>query len=1584
MIYHGGNILIIKNSTVLAIFIIGLLAIGIASAADNSTNDVTSVENTIDDRVSVEDAGIGTDDSAVADDSENGILSSSLNDDGSNDTQINKIGSADVKAVEKNDDEILQADETANVLYVNGSVETSGNGSMEHPFKTLAEAIGAAQAGYTIKIAPGEYTGSNNTNLQINNPLNFERYGDGEAIFDAHNSNRIWTVNATSININGLTFKNGKEYKGAAIKFERALSDSFINVTAINNNATCEDNQCGAIYFNGALTNVTVTGNFINNTARSGSFYSGGAAIYFNGALTNVTVSGNFLYNTFMGGYRYNMEGGGAIFFFADVVNSNINASFINNTAFGNGGAIYVYGNFKNSNIKSTFINNTIPDVNMGGGGAAIYFYKNIENSIINSTFINNSARSGGATYFNNKLTNVTLTGRFIDNTAFAGNNYEGGGANYFYGVLDNVNISGDFIDNTITNHGNYVGGGVNYFRGESNNVAISGNFIKNYAPSGGVNYFNGPSANISLSGNYRSNTANFGSASFFYSSVTGADISGVFIGNDANNIIYISDPDSGNIIIHDSVVFDRAPFWRIIMDSSESAQIIDNWFGNTANDYNTPKQAAYYLDNWLFLNATANSYKIGVDEISGVTFKLQSYNKNGSISEYNSSKICIKLDLSQQLGEINQSACLLDEEISYTAKQKGDANVTAKFETASYTINFINIWGTLVVINNIDPGIFNTTATAVNYTVKFESEITGFAINKTDGTAVVYNNNIEELNDELFKLDIGNYTITLFAAKDGEVYNATGAFTVCRASSSIIISPIADVVYGENSVINFTVVNSTQVSWEIIDLNTSIMVDNGTGLDNISNAYAVGRYSITVTNALGYRYNASSATMNFTVIKADSIVNIEDIGPVSYGNDVVVGFNVTHPSVVTYVVEKDGNTVENGTIADVFDDLVLNVKDVGDYTVTIANAGNESYNGDVKSKEFSIVKAKVTVNVVAEPVIYGNNVIVNVTGSVAGEYSVTVNGITKNAVVSSPGEFASLEFGKFAANKAGYSIFANYTETDNYTGIANTTEIAIVNKAASLITIDDIATVVYGNDVTVRFGVENRSSVTYLVEKDGKKIILESAATDVLVLADLDAGDYVITISNAETENYSADIKSKEFRVDKIDVAVYVAADSISYGSNVIVNVTGDVAGEYSVTVNGITKQATVTVPGVFVSVDFGILPANETGHVISANYIETANYAGIANTTEKVIVKKAESLVNISSIDTVVYGGNVTVRFEITNLTEVSYTVKTDDGSIVVENVTIADAGADLVISGIGAGDYVVIIINAENVNYTSSSAESQFKVLKADLTIEPDVTSPRVADGQINATFTLPAGIDGTVTVSVDGVNVSLANVSNVYTAVLPGLAFGNHTVTVNLVGDSNYNDAVGNVTFNVKFGSKIVISDIVATAGKTITANVIIDGVDATGSVNFSVNGKDYKFDVIKGKATVKLPGLAAGKYGYVITYSGDGKYSSSSKTGSLTVKKPATKTTLTLKKVKVKRSAKKLTIQATLKINGKGVKSKVIKFKFNKKTYKARTNSKGVAKITVKKSVLKKLKKGKKVTYTASYGKKKKKVTVKVK
>ena len=57
-----------------------------------------------------------------------------------------------------------------------------------------------------------------------------------------------------------------------------------------------------------------------------------------------------------------------------------------------------------------------------------------------------------------------------------------------------------------------------------------------------------------------------------------------------------------------------------------------------------------------------------------------------------------------------------------------------------------------------------------------------------------------------------------------------------------------------------------------------------------------------------------------------------------------------------------------------------------------------------------------------------------------------------------------------------------------------------------------------------------------------------------------------------------------------------------------------------------------------------------------------------------------------------------------------------------------------------------------------------------------------------------------------------------------------------------------------------------------------------------------------------------------------------------------------------------------------KIDGKFYKNQKITFKFNNKTYIVKTDSKGVAKVTIKQSVLKKLAVGQKVTLEATYKK----------
>ena len=123
----------------------------------------------------------------------------------------------------------------------------------------------------------------------------------------------------------------------------------------------------------------------------------------------------------------------------------------------------------------------------------------------------------------------------------------------------------------------------------------------------------------------------------------------------------------------------------------------------------------------------------------------------------------------------------------------------------------------------------------------------------------------------------------------------------------------------------------------------------------------------------------------------------------------------------------------------------------------------------------------------------------------------------------------------------------------------------------------------------------------------------------------------------------------------------------------------------------------------------------------------------------------------------------------------------------------------------------------------------------------------------------------------------------------------------------------------------------------------------------------------------GYAILKIPNtITPGKYTITATYFGQ------TVKNSLVVKQ-----VLKLSKVTVKRSAKKVILKATLKQGSKALKYKKVVFKFKGKKYTAKTNKKGLAKVTIKKSVLKKLKAGKKVTYQVTYLKDTVKRSVKV-
>ena len=332
---------------------------------------------------------------------------------------------------------------------------------------------------------------------------------------------------------------------------------------------------------------------------------------------------------------------------------------------------------------------------------------------------------------------------------------------------------------------------------------------------------------------------------------------------------------------------------------------------------------------------------------------------------------------------------------------------------------------------------------------------------------------------------------------------------------------------------------------------------------------------------------------------------------------------------------------------------------------------------------------------------------------------------------------------------------------------------------------------------------------------------------------------------------------------------------------------------------------------------------------------------------------------------------------------------------------------------LTDLAGGDYPYTITYSGDVKYPSFSDEGILKVNKTDSSgnggsgnSTGDVSDSSGNGGSGNSTgnkndsgvelpsfdgisgdnleIQLPDDATGTVTLTVNNdtyefkVNKGVVNIK-----VPDNLGNGEHPFTIAYSGDDNYAPFSDTGSFKVNKdvkptqNIKFVVSNSKVTygAGSYFTIKVYgADGklIDGAG-ITIKVNGKTFKTLTTKnGIAKFKVK-QKPGKYKLTLNALG----TSLNKT--LTVKH-----LVTLKKVTVKKSAKKLILTAALaKVNKKYLKSKKVTFKFNGKKFTAKTNKKGVAKVTIKPSVLKKLKVGKKVTYQATYLNDTVKKTVKV-
>ncbi|WP_405292830.1 hypothetical protein [Methanobrevibacter sp.] len=384
-----------------------------------------------------------------------------------------------------------------------------------------------------------------------------------------------------------------------------------------------------------------------------------------------------------------------------------------------------------------------------------------------------------------------------------------------------------------------------------------------------------------------------------------------------------------------------------------------------------------------------------------------------------------------------------------------------------------------------------------------------------------------------------------------------------------------------------------------------------------------------------------------------------------------------------------------------------------------------------------------------------------------------------------------------------------------------------------------------------------------------------------------------------------------------------------------------------------------------------------------------------GDADISEEVISEAAEDIVSDSNEESVLKNGSgaskITAAFprETARGNDLRFNIYSYD-ELAIGNISlkIDNKNIDFKLKN-HYSDYYICVISGLDLSYGQHKWQISYSdkiVSNGTLAVEK-ITMPTyledayVSEDDDNPWFSVQfyKNALGTVYVYIDGILVyKHALTKNAYTwfpiDVSSSLTYGEHDLKIVLDTGSSKVTRSGKWSYiykiNYTFTEEISGKDYIVSLN--VPANV-------SGKLNVEINGKKYSADAVQGKATIRVSNLAGGYYTSRVTFVSDDE--NISHTSEVMIK-PAYK--LAMNTLKVKKSAKKLTLKAKLLINEKIGAGKKVKFKFNKKTYKVKTNKKGIAKLTIKGKAIKRLKVGKKVSYQVSYGNVVVKKTAKVK
>ena len=1302
----------------------------------------------------------------------------------------------------------------------------------------------------------------------------------------------------------GAVFNNG----------HLVVSDSVFDSNDIVNRGSASVDYGGAAIYNWKEGTLKVTNsNFTNNIKN----YKNGDNLV--GAITtigNATVSGsNFVNNS--------GRWGGAISATGAELRKNSSTLTVSNTIFRDNaalyaGAVYIWGS--NYNIADcVFDNNTAfgkgnMTPNNNNGGALVVsqvskFNEPITGTISGSKFTNNKAQYGGAAYFNKGF--VTITDSVFENNIATA---EGGAVGFSRASVKDLVVSinnSSFVGNKAP-----VAGAI--FTNVDSKITNS-NFTKNTASKGGA-VLNENGAKLTVDNSTFKDNA--------------ADSYGGAVLNNGELIVTNSVFDANDILNRGSAGVDHGGAaiynWenaKLDISKSNFTNNIKNYVngdrlvGAVTTIGNATIRDSYFVNNsgrWggaLAATGGVSGSAINTISVDGTKFVNNTALYGGAMfvwaSNYTISNSVFDNNSAFGKGDMSPN----DNNGGALIVTQDNIPVSGKIVNSNFTNNKAQYGGAAWINEgtvDIDGSNFiNNTATTTAGAIGFDSQYTKIIatvdsskfVNNTAGSyaGAIYNlgdltvsgsefdNNKAQFGDIIYNnkiynkegiLSINGNKYSNYTENKAPIINI-GDINTISSTGGIIVTVLdnktVNVCYGDVVTLHATVVADGVL---VAGQKLFFVIDN---VEYIANSLGNGSYIASYevkdvgSKTVGIVYDGSDVNIKTGMLNISKATPDLTVGALNITVGDLEIITVTGPKDATGLITLTLNGIDyilpiyNGEAKFYFQDLTAD-----EYEVSASYSGDNHYVAAENSTVFKVDKVLANLKINVEDITFGENglVIITLPSDIDGSV-VTVNVNGKVYPVTVENGFAKLPLREL--NAGDYTISAVFAGNDKYLpGVSNA--LLTVSKADPALNVF-ISDVDYGGIFNINValtGVDaiglNGNVIVTVNNKDYTVAVTDGKGNATGVK--LAAGTYDFTAKFAGSDNYNDVSDSGNFKVNKVDSAIYVAVNDIKVGEDAVITVKlfGDATGSVTVNVNG--KDYTEPVVNGVVNVKVSGLKADT--YDVAVKYSGDNNY-NTAVATSSFTVSKVDSIMDVT-VDDIVFGEDLTVEAVLPDDATGEVVIVVDGTSY---PATIIDGKATGTIKDLTAGDYTVSVKYAGDDKYSGVEVTEVVNVAKADAVLGVVIADVDYGNGfVIEATLTgvNNAPLSGNVIVTVNGKEYTV-EVAADGKGIATGdkLAAGSHGFAAVWAGNDNYNIVTENGDFKVnKVDSSIDVAVDTIDFGEDAVISVKLAD-DATGEVVITVNGEDYTAAINNGVATVTVSDLKAGDYTVAVKYAGDNNY-----------------------------------------------------------------------------------------------------------